>query len=594
MNDSVNGSFWDYRYDPLDRLVNASEKGGLFQNYSYNSIGNILQVFDGLNYVNYTYGTGAGPHAVSSTYSFNLTYYYDPYNVTSTCSGVSPAAGSNWSISSNTSCSGGRVRLDSNASVIVSANKSLSLDNLVLEANQQPNTFLTLEAGSILDLNGSTVWLDDSPLNTAHINTTTTYLYDQNGNMVNDSRYVYEYNDDSRLVRVKDQIGGLKEEYTYDSGGSRKVKLTVLSGSLNKTTLYFGQDWLREEYTNGTTQDTLYVYANNEMLARKDAAGNKFYYHPDHLGSTVVVTKQDGSLEERIQYEPYGLPRQPSDELYQFTNQEWSGELGIYDYGARQYNPVLKRFLQADTILQNPYSPQTLNRYSYVLNNPQRYTDPTGHAIIAQYDTESGKWLALEWNEFTQDSNLGIIEKEVVMYNDNGELQGYDYLVRKGDTVIALSELIREDEQKWLRRENTALPNILINAAPGLNKIKKLNEINKLRKALEGLEVVDFCKEVFSLGGDTAKKDYIHAFIEGVDIADPTGAVGTSNAIYEYGYTKKYALKVGQQIEGYNGPSTNIIFDFSHVEQHDNGNFFSQKFPWLAKKPDVKITKDKK
>jgi len=371
IEDNSNGNF---------DTIEASEKNGLFQNYTYNSIGNILRVFDGVNTLNYSYGAGAGPHAVSSTFGYsNISYGYESYSVTSSCTGVSPAQGSNWTITSNTSCVGGRVRLDTNKSVTVTANKSLYMDNANLEANQYPGVFVWLEPGSVLELgSASTAYINDAPSASYPGNLTTQYLYDLNGNMVNDSRYVYEYNEDSRLKRVLNQSGALKEEYVYDHGGSRKVKLTVLSASLNKTTLYMARDWLVEEYTNGTVENILYIYVNEEMLTRLQG-GSKYYYHPDHLGSTVVVTKQDGSLQERIQYEPYGLPRETSKELYQFTNQEWSGDLGIYDYGARQYNPVLKKFMQADTVIKDYYDPQGLNRYTYVSNNPLKYTDPTGH-----------------------------------------------------------------------------------------------------------------------------------------------------------------------------------------------------------------------
>ena len=61
------------------------------------------------------------------------------------------------------------------------------------------------------------------------------------------------------------------------------------------------------------------------------------------------------------------------------TGQELDAEIGLYFYNARYYDPVLGRFTQADTIVPNPANPQTLNRYSYALNNPMRYTDPTGH-----------------------------------------------------------------------------------------------------------------------------------------------------------------------------------------------------------------------
>jgi hypothetical protein len=50
-------------------------------------------------------------------------------------------------------------------------------------------------------------------------------------------------------------------------------------------------------------------------------------------------------------------------------------------YRARYYHPALGRFVSADTIVPEPGNPQSLNRYAYVLNNPLRYVDPSGHAV---------------------------------------------------------------------------------------------------------------------------------------------------------------------------------------------------------------------
>ncbi len=47
----------------------------------------------------------------------------------------------------------------------------------------------------------------------------------------------------------------------------------------------------------------------------------------------------------------------------------------------RRYDPALGRFLSADTVVPQAANPQALNRYAYVLNNPLRYTDPSGHSI---------------------------------------------------------------------------------------------------------------------------------------------------------------------------------------------------------------------
>jgi len=55
--------------------------------------------------------------------------------------------------------------------------------------------------------------------------------------------------------------------------------------------------------------------------------------------------------------------------------------LSTYHYQARFYSPKLGRFLSADTIVPGYANPQNLNRFSYVTNNPLRYTDPTGHMM---------------------------------------------------------------------------------------------------------------------------------------------------------------------------------------------------------------------
>ncbi|MCC6606008.1 MAG: hypothetical protein IT327_22565 [Anaerolineae bacterium] len=62
---------------------------------------------------------------------------------------------------------------------------------------------------------------------------------------------------------------------------------------------------------------------------------------------------------------------------------------------ARYYVPYLNRFLSADTIVPNPNNPQSFNRYSYVYNNPVKFTDSTGHATCEDMPWEcdsKGGW----------------------------------------------------------------------------------------------------------------------------------------------------------------------------------------------------------
>ena len=64
-----------------------------------------------------------------------------------------------------------------------------------------------------------------------------------------------------------------------------------------------------------------------------------------------------------------------------FTGQYHEAVIGLYYYNARWYDSRLGRFAQADTIVPNPASPMSLNRYMYVAGNPLRYRDPSGHRL---------------------------------------------------------------------------------------------------------------------------------------------------------------------------------------------------------------------
>jgi RHS repeat-associated protein len=124
------------------------------------------------------------------------------------------------------------------------------------------------------------------------------------------------------------------------------------------------------------------------------------YYHGDHLSSAQLITEGKtrgkhagitylkGDVIQRFEYAAYGRenfalnPNLSWDPA--FTGQKYDIETGLYYYRARYYNPLLGRFIQADTIVQNTYDPQSWNRYAYVRNNPLKYTDPTGN--MAEYD----------------------------------------------------------------------------------------------------------------------------------------------------------------------------------------------------------------
>jgi RHS repeat-associated protein len=68
---------------------------------------------------------------------------------------------------------------------------------------------------------------------------------------------------------------------------------------------------------------------------------------------------------------------------YKYTDQEFDGNIGLYNYNARLYDPGIAIFISPDSIIPKWYDPKTHNRFSYCINNPLIYIDPSGHAFFA-------------------------------------------------------------------------------------------------------------------------------------------------------------------------------------------------------------------
>ena len=161
-----------------------------------------------------------------------------------------------------------------------------------------------------------------------------------------------------------------------------------------RTTVYVGAYYEKDITGNATTS---YYSVGGRRIAQR-RAGVVYYLHTDHLGSASLTTYASGNRVGELRYKPYGETRyiwgvMRTDRRY--TGQREEVELGLYDYGARFYDPLLGRFLSADTVVPAPQNSQALNRYSYCLGNPLRYVDPSGYFTedqIRQYYLNSG-WM---------------------------------------------------------------------------------------------------------------------------------------------------------------------------------------------------------
>jgi len=188
--------------------------------------------------------------------------------------------------------------------------------------------------------------------------------------------------------------------YGYDAFGSR-----VLQTGTSTTFIYPSEFYsIASSTVSGAKYATTteYVFNGDTLLSTVDqqtasgiATGTAQvrYIHPDHLGSTNVVTDQNGALVQTLDYYPYGATRisvsTSTNEKRKFIDQ-FSDDSGLSYLQARYYNSTQGQFISEDPVFwgdpkgQDLANPQNLNTYSYAIDNPITKKDPSGR--IAGWD----------------------------------------------------------------------------------------------------------------------------------------------------------------------------------------------------------------
>lgn len=219
------------------------------------------------------------------------------------------------------------------------------------------------------------------------------FTYDLNGNQIqglNNRSVVYSSWD----MPTKISQGGTTLSFAYDANHERFRQISPSS-----TTLYInpridqGAHFEQTTTTVGTTslkESRHYIYAGSQVIGELVMTGTgaktTHYFHSDPLGSIDVVTDDKGKVLVRYDYEPFGnrspLQGEANTINHGFTGHEHLAGVGVIHMNGRAYDPVTARFLSADPTIQFPDNLQSYNRYSYVLNNPLAFTDPSGYGLF--------------------------------------------------------------------------------------------------------------------------------------------------------------------------------------------------------------------
>jgi RHS repeat-associated protein len=236
------------------------------------------------------------------------------------------------------------------------------------------------------------------------------FNYDASGNLLGDigtGRYS-EWTSFGKPREMSNPYG--RQRFTYDADHVRTKKETVVLGPYGAppysdrsgiwgTTLHLGAYEQRSGGAMTGTDHVFYVNAGGRKVAQMmwrwngtSGAEEWRYFHTDAQGTPERVTNAAGVNVEWASHSAFGTPRNyqwdgagyppTSETRIGYTGHQDDAEFGTVDMGGRIYDSVFKRFLSPDPIVQAPVYGPSWNRYSYVFNNPMRFTDPSGYEAI--------------------------------------------------------------------------------------------------------------------------------------------------------------------------------------------------------------------
>lgn len=198
--------------------------------------------------------------------------------------------------------------------------------------------------------------------------------------------------------------GDNSASFQYNHDGKRvKMQITrsefLVRRRVTELTRYYLADQYERDSTSNGVAERLYLggdYYKALGVMVKDENSHTYFYNilHDQLGSITHILSSDGTIIQELNYDVWGrlrdcgnysnyLSTQPTLFLGRgFTGHEHLSQFGLINMNARMYDPLFSRFLSPDPHIQSDSNSQNFNRYSYCLNNPLRYNDPSGELFI--------------------------------------------------------------------------------------------------------------------------------------------------------------------------------------------------------------------
>ena len=422
---SVGGSTYEYNkwfnYDNFGRLLSiqqqitgdASNGKVTLASYTYDNLGNVASksIHNGAETETYTYDLN-GRVIASTSPSFSYTLDYEQSDLpgaTPRLDGQITALrwGAGQTPNRAYAYTYDPVGQLSAAAYKTATNGTWSASNAYAEKNLTYDRHGNIKTLQRTDANGSVLHeLSDmtytgNKLQSLKLNggSPVNYAYDQNGNITSDGRrgVTINYN----ILNFPEQIiaGNQQVSYIYSAAGEKLA--TNANGSLT---------YYRSVMVYGNDNKLLHILTPEGTVSRTEgSAGTSYtynYFKKDQIGSTRAVLSAVGNSLQNVQstdYYPFGLAYSTNNlnkNKYLFSGKELQDAsiggtiLGLYDFGARQYDPVIGRWMTQDRFASK-YA--QISPYTYCANNPILFTDPTGDTLKVHIDGQTYYFESNGW-----------------------------------------------------------------------------------------------------------------------------------------------------------------------------------------------------
>ncbi|MEM7112422.1 MAG: right-handed parallel beta-helix repeat-containing protein [Chloroflexota bacterium] len=412
-----------YSYDALNRIETLGYDGGEEIGYEYDADGNLAKliypdltevtyVYDADNRLihvdnwnsertSYTYDAVGNILGISHPNDTQTSYVYDANNRVVDLTHTSQLSGTLSHFEYGYDGIGNRTAISTTLGVNTFAYDSTGRLIEAVYGNGEPNRVtydydsvgnriaLTEVASGISQTTNYTYDVANQLASTETAGNIVNYVWDSNGNLLNDGVYTYTWDISNRLIGLVDATNVYT--YTYNADGWR------LSENINgqvKDSLYFTLNDLPyvlwEEQASQTTQ---HIYSTFDLIAKSEPTGGMHYYHNDILGSIVNQTDQNGQNLASYDYDAFGALRaQNSNQDNEiFFLGEPQDESGLYFLRARYYDPASGRFISRDPLSGRPDNPVTMQPYIYAANNPINLSDKSG-ASFEEWRSDVGSY----------------------------------------------------------------------------------------------------------------------------------------------------------------------------------------------------------